>query len=325
MKRACITGCCGFVGRHFTRYLLDAGWHVTGIDDLSTGLKIYEWAFKPKSKVHLEIHYCDLRDFVRVTPPDFDLIIHCAAVVGGRLKIEGDPLAVATDLAIDADFFRWVSRKPNPTQKIVYFSSSAVYPVSFQGQAKMRLSEHYVSFDDHAIGMPDQTYGWSKLSGELLARYAVKNYGLNVVIYRPFSGYGEDQDLAYPFPSIVKRVVDREDPIIIWGSGQQTRDFIHIDDVVEAVMATMHELKPGEVLNLGSGVGISFESLVLKTYDAVLGESNRFVKVASDITKPEGVFWRVADTTKLSLMYKPKVSLEEGIKRVVAHLTAAKS
>ena len=76
--------------------------------------------------------------------------------------------------------------------------------------------------------------------------------------YRPFSGYGEDQSFDYPFPSLIRRVLNKEAPITIWGSGDQCRDFIHIDDIVEAVMQTKDVLKPGEVLNLGSGVSDEF-------------------------------------------------------------------
>lgn len=319
-KRALISGVAGFVGRHFATRLLDEGWEVTGVDNLVAGVHPTQWAFKPRSFSGFSFHEADFRDWMKRWPPQpYDLIIHCAAVVGGRLKIDGDPLAVATDLSIDADFFNWLTRHKSNSQKVVYFSSSAAYPVSLQGKARMRLSEHYQGFNDNRIGMPDMTYGMSKLIGEYLAKFAVENYGLDVVTYRPFGGYGEDQSFDYPFPSIVKRVLDREDPVVVWGSGDQTRDFIHIDDIVSAVLETMHELKPGEVLNLGSGVGTSFRQLADAVY-LVCRNSEGNYRVQNDPTKPEGVFWRVADTTKLNLMFTPKVGLEEGIRRVADFL-----
>ena len=319
MKRCAITGCCGFVGRHFVKRLTDDGWRVTGVDNLVAGIHPSKWAFTPKEWGAFEFRGIDVRNFMGDHLPNYDLIIHCAAIVGGRLMIENSPLRVATDLAIDADFFNWVSKGAKP--KVVYFSSSAVYPVAFQGQAKMRLHESMVTFDRPHVDMPDRTYGWAKLSGELLAKYAVEHYGLDVVIYRPFSGYGEDQDFSYPFPSIIKRVVEGQNPITVWGSGDQARDFIHIDDIVEAVLTTMHQLKPGETLNLGTGRAVTFKELV--NLAAInLGES--FI-VKNDSTKPEGVFWRVSDPTKMNLMYQPKVSLEAGIERVARHLTRHKT
>jgi GDP-L-fucose synthase len=313
MKRALVTGGCGFVGCHFVRRLLDDGWKVLVVDDLSSGIA-------PNSLIW-NFYRGDLRDYVKYVSPDYDLIIHCAAVVGGRLKIDGDPLAVATDLAIDSDLMRWVVKAKNKP-KVVYFSSSAVYPLELQTyHNRMKLQETLAGrFEFSRVATPDASYGWSKLTGEYLAQHAVKTYNADVVIYRPFSGYGEDQSFDYPFPSIIRRVVNKENPITIWGSGEQCRDFIHIDDIVEAVMQTKDVLKPGEVLNLGSGIPTSFKQLA----NAACGALDHNVKIVCDTTKPEGVFYRVADTYKLDQFYKPKVSLEEGIRRVAAHLTEVK-
>jgi len=119
-----------------------------------------------------------------------------------------------------------------------------------------------MNLDTQRWGVPDQTYGFAKLAGEFLARAAVRQYGMDVVIYRPFSGYGEDQALDYPFPSIIQRG-GQNARIRSWsgGSGLQTRDFIHIDDVVEAVVQTKDVLPNGAALNLGRGEAISFLQL----------------------------------------------------------------
>src|SRR5208282_23435 len=204
------------------------------------------------------------------------------AVVGGRLKIEGDPLAVATNLAIDADFFNWIARGKKP-KRVIYFSSSAVYPVELQERNRhCALSEALVDLNHHRFSLPDQTYGFAKFAGELLAKQAVEKYGVDVVIYRPFSGYGTDQALDYPFPAIIQRVKNHENPLTIWGSGDQERDFIHIDDIVEAVLATYDKLEPGSTLNLGTGIPTSFRSLVRRAA-RIAGYSS---KIVTDATKP---------------------------------------
>ena len=99
-----------------------------------------------------------------------------------------------------------------------------------------------IGFDQN-IGMPDMSYGWAKLTCEYLARLAYEKHGLKSVCYRPFSGYGEDQDNSYPFPSICKRVLAHQGAKVldVWGSGKQMRDFIHIDDCVAGVVATMDQ------------------------------------------------------------------------------------
>ena len=216
---------------------------------------------------------------------------------------------VATDLAIDADFFNLVVKsKPGP-RKVVYFSSSAAYPISLQTpERNCVLSESMIDFSGQ-LGLPDMTYGWAKLTGEFLARHAAKSYGLDVVCYRPFSGYGEDQDFTYPFPSVVRRVGNRESPLVVWGSGEQTRDFIYIEDVVDAVLATLDRIKPGEALNLGAGASVSFRQLAERAC-RIIGYQ---AELRNDPSKPEGVFARVGDCTEMHRWAKPKTSLDEGI------------
>jgi GDP-L-fucose synthase len=311
---ALVTGGCGFVGRHMAKKLLSLDYQVTLVDNLSTGLHPELWPVhlriperKSKDVVFLKT---DFRTYVRNAEPNFDLICHLAAVVGGRMTIDGDPLAVATDLAIDADLFNWVVGPVRP-RKLLYFSSSAAYPISLQtSECNRPLSEELISFGN-SIGVPDMTYGWSKLTGEFLAGFAVQKYGLDAVIYRPFSGYGEDQDFTYPFPSIVRRVAQRESPVVVWGSGEQLRDFIYIDDAIEAALVAKDRIAPGDALNLGSGVGTSFRSLAQITCE-VLGHKAR---VVNDPTKPEGVFARVGDCRRMLSYYLPKVTLKEGIQR----------
>ncbi len=301
-----ISGGCGFVGSHFANRMIRDGHEVTVVDINEYGLvpwgQQYHWVID------------DLRRFVTIRKADeFDLIIHCAAVVGGRLKIEGDPLEVATNLAIDADFFSWISKGKKP-KRVIYFSSSAVYPTELQERHRhLALSEALVDLNRKRFGLPDQTYGFAKFAGELLAKQAVEKYGVEVVIYRPFSGYGTDQSLDYPFPSIIQRVKNRENPLVIWGSGDQERDFIHVSDVIEAVLATYDKLKPGSTLNLGTGIATSFYSLAREA----AGIAGYLPEIVTDETKPEGVFSRVADTFLLEKYYKPKISLAEGIKRAL--------
>lgn len=285
-----ITGHLGFVGRSFLRYL--------GSKHEITGIDIKEGK--------------DCRDFFKESTQKFDLVIHLAAIVGGRETIEKEPLSVATDLSIDSEFFNWVIRTGQP--RVVYFSSSAAYPVHLQSpELKYTLKESDINLDD--IRLPDYTYGWSKLTGEYLAKF-VRQTGTKVYVFRPFSGYGADQDLTYPFPSFINRIKNKVDKFQIWGDGNQVRDFIHMDDIVEAVMYVVdNDINDYSAINLGNGIATSFNELA-QTMFKISGHTPKF-GIEHLIDKPIGVQYRVCDPKLFYSIYKPKYSLEERIKMIL--------
>lgn len=314
-----VTGGCGFVGRRIVRRLLETDDNeVLVIDNFQNAIPVEDWLFKPKYPERLIVRQGDCRTYFRMhrfTPAMFDAVAHCAAIVGGRLNIDRDPLAVATNLSIDSELFHWITREKDFKPKLIYFSSSAVYPLEMQTEEwHIPLEETKVMFSGNFFPKPDKTYGFAKLAGEYLADFASREYGLDVRVFRPFGGYGEDQDLNYPFPSIIKRIVQGEDPVTVWGSGNQERDFIYIDDVVSVVLDTLY-LKLG-TLNIGTGITTSFVGLATLACQT-LGVNPLIV---SDTTKPQGVFSRVANTAKLRQFYKlPFLTLAEGIKKVAKH------
>jgi nucleoside-diphosphate-sugar epimerase len=151
------------------------------------------------------------------------------------------------------------------------------------------------------------TYGWSKLVGEYLASFVD-----NVYVFRPFSGYGTDQDLNYPFPKYIERARNKENPFEVWGPGTQTRDFIHINDIVEAVLVAVKEDIKGPI-NLGWGRSTSF----LQLAEMVTYYAGYKAEIVTRPDKPVGCMHRVADATKMWEFYKPKITLEEGIERAM--------
>lgn len=310
-----ITGQRGFVGRHLWRALADRGRDLTGIDLISHD--VARWQHLVDTAGDEGGSGSDALDFFRTDTTRYDLAIHCAAVIGGRASIDGTPLSVATNLALDSWYFRWLARTGTP--KAVYFSSSAAYPTWLQGDGtdtrlldrRMLLGDRLreADIDLNVMRRPDQTYGFAKLAGETLAEYAD---GTKVTIVRPFSGYGEDQALDYPFPSFIDRARRRADPFDIWGDGEQVRDWIHIDDVVGATLAAVEQDVEGAV-NICTGRATSFNELA-KLVTAEAGYSPAFRHLPA---MPSGVHYRVGDPTKLLSFYQPKVSLEEGIRRAL--------
>lgn len=288
--RALVTGADGFVGRHMVAELRDRGWDVVGAD--------------VKSGV-------DARDVFRYEATRFDLVVHCAFHVGGRAAIDGEPRMLARNLELDAALFDWAVRTSQC--RVLYFSSSAAYPVDLQSDLtkRHRLHEHFILFDSRNAGRPDGRYGWAKLTGEELAA-AARLAGLPVTVVRPFSGYGEDQDNSYPFRAIVERARRREDPFAVWGPGTQVRDWVHISDVVAGALAVV-ESGADDPVNLCTGVGTS----ILELASMCCAE----VGYSPDLTplpdKPTGVAYRVGDPTRFHRYWQPKVTLEEGVRRAL--------
>lgn len=239
-------------------------------------------------------------------------VYHFAAIVGGRAKIEGDPMVVALDLSIDAEFFYWVCQ--HQPERVLYPSSSAAYPVNLQSSSgAVSLKETDIDFSKN-LGTPDMTYGWSKLTGEYLALIAAQHYGVSVACIRPFSGYGEDQDLSYPVPAIAARAAQKEDPFEVWGSGKQGRDFVHIDDIIDFILMLLDNVHDGSAYNIGSGKLTSFLDLI-RVFTGFAGY-NPSIKPLLD--KPVGVFSRYSNMKYVENKFgwKPKISLREGMRRV---------
>lgn len=345
MKYHLISGACGFVGRNLVKRLLrDTEDGLLLIDDLSVGTSPASWLWadeywperKPVSVTQELEHWGeqgrvflwkgDIRLFLQqwlnnptwfeqtydIPIHQFTDVFHFAAIVGGRAKIDGDPMMVALDLAIDAEFFYWAVR--HQPKRILYPSSSAAYPIQLQAQTgHQALAENAIDFKGN-LGKPDMTYGWSKLTGEYLARIAAEYYGLHVACVRPFSGYGEDQDLSYPIPAIARRAALREDPFEVWGTGKQGRDFVHIDDCVDAILFALDHIKDGSAMNIGSGHITSF----LEIIELFTSFAQYKPDILPLLDKPVGVHARYADMEYVfhQLGWKPQLSLTEGMRRV---------
>lgn len=299
--RALITGDRGFLGRHFTAELKRRGYEVYGMDTKTTptlDCRTYFRTYLSRGPVYQELNAGHL-----------DLVVHCAAVVGGRETIERDPLKTAESLSIDAEMFRWAAvARPG---RVLYISSSAAYPVSYQTGDLPGYRMHEIDIDAPRVTWePDEVYGWSKVTGELLAG-KLRAAGVPVTVVRPFSGYGADQDPSYPFRAILDRVRAGEDPVRMW-CGDCVRDWIHVDDLVAGALAVA-ESGTEEPVNLCTGVPTPFRDLGRMMVTAAGYEP----MILFDPDAPQGVAYRVGDPGRMLTYYTPKISIEEGIKRAL--------
>lgn len=299
-----MTGAAGFLGRRFVTYHIERGDTVVGVDNESAAGHKWPPGIYVKRRV-------DAGDWLLSTDQTFDLAYHFAAPVGGRVKIEDDPLFNADSLRLDSLFFRWAVGKVGTA---IYPSSSAVYGIGLQRSGEsVALREDMFSPRELSWPKPDEMYGFTKMAGEILAYHAAA-YGLRTLVLRPFSGYGEDQSLDYPVPAICERVRKREDPLVVWGSGLQSRDFIHVDDIVGATAALLAQDHKGyRAVNLGSGTATTF----IQVAAAAALIAGYTPQIETDESKPVGVAERYADAAAMHEVYKPTVSLAAGLRRII--------
>lgn len=308
MKRALISGSSGFVGTSMAVELKSRGYEVDGVD------------IRPGEHTNIVEDLVDVLRTDRMYAGNrahYDLFIHCAYHVGGRAMIDGVPDVLSANVELDAALFRW-ALEAQPTQ-ILYFSSSAVYPTILQresypyreGQTDRRLKEEDTHLGSDFLGMPDARYGWAKTNGEKLVD-AARESGLAVTVVRPASGCSAQQALTYPFPALAQRVRDGEDPFVIWGPEGQTRDFIHIMDVVKGALA-IAESGTRDPVNLCNGRAITMGQLAEMMWQEAHGNLDGFNPMY-DTTKPTGVFFRVLSPDNMLKYYQPTITLEDMVR-----------
>lgn len=293
MARILVTGSSGFLGSALCERLHMQGYSVDGLDVVpGTYTNIQQNAKNIKEK--------------------YDIIYHFAAYVGGREGIENNFLSVAANIEIDRIVFDYVLR--NNVERLIYPSSSAVYPVDNQDSKHCALSEYMIDFDTNNIGVSDHLYGWSKLTAERMLWELNKRCDTKISIVRPFSGYGPTQSTDYPVPNLLDIVKNNPEKLEVWGTGEQTRDFVYIDDVIDTLVWCMTDDIKYRTLNIGTGVATSFVELITVAHRLVHGVDPAYINKLTH--KPVGVLNRYCDPRlQQQLGIYPKTTLEQGIKK----------
>jgi UDP-glucose 4-epimerase len=304
--RVLITGGAGFIGSHLTDALVDAGHDVKIIDDLSVG-RLANVNKKVKTH-HISFVKGDLRDcgILRNSVQDIDAVVHLAAMTSIPLSFADPELTFATNVGITSNLLD-ASLKAN-VSRFVFASSCAVY-----GEPS------YLPIDEHHPTSPISPYAVSKLAAEQVCQDCLKENGLDVVVLRLFNVYGPRQSRMV-YSGVVSQFVYRARrglPLIIHGDGTQTRDFVHVSDVVSLVLrALVNDKTKGEVFNVGSGQQTSVNNLA----KIVLSASDSNSHVAYERQRVGDLRDSFADISKAGMLldYKPMVSLEKGLQRLVS-------
>jgi UDP-glucose 4-epimerase len=315
--RILITGGAGFIGSHLAERLLNDGHQVQVIDNLSTGKLENMETFKDHPKFSYVIGSILNRELMEQLVSKSEQIYHLAAAVGVKYIIENPLLSLKTNI-VGADNVLELANKYKC--KVLITSTSEVYGKSD------KLPFHETA--DRLMG-PIQISRWgyacSKSIDEFLALAFYREKKLPVVIARCFNTVGPRQTGQYGMvlPKFVKAAL-LDQPIIIYGSGKQTRCFADVSDVIDAFLSLMAEKKcEGEIFNVGTTEVISIEDLAKKVKDTC-GSKSKIEYMAYEDAYEEGfedMMHRMPDLDKIKrfIGYEPKINLDEIIQRMITH------
>lgn len=305
-SRILVTGGAGFIGSHLVDRLMKEGYEVAVLDNFSVG------------KTENIRHHLDSQSFnlvkgdirnsedVRKTVGDADVVFHLAAIVNVPLSVE-NPLLV-NDVNVRGTLNLLEASLKEDIQRFIYVSTCAVY-----GEAR------YLPINEEHPIMPLSPYGISKFAAEHYCKIFHMIHGLRTVCLRFFNVYGPRQSEG-PYSGVITQFINglrRGKPPIIYGDGEQTRDFVYVEDVVEASMLALNSQNcVGEVINVGTGKPTTITELakVLMRMFRETGAKPKYAPVrAGDIQNS------YADISKAErvLGYGPRIRLEEGIRRLL--------
>ncbi len=313
--RALITGGAGFIGSHLADALLTRGDSVILLDNLSTGRLDNIEHLRPRDDVEFVLGSILNADLIDDVMSRVDVCFHLAAAVGVQLIVDKPLESLATNIRGSEIVFEKAHKHGT---KVLVTSTSEIYGKNTSD----RLGEE----DDRILGSPLKSrwsYSEAKAIEEILAYTYWRQKGLPTVIVRLFNTVGPRQTGHYGMviPRFVSQAIKGE-PITVYGSGQQTRCFCYVGDVVESLLALVdHPEASGRAYNIGGVEEISMEGLAQRVI-AAAGSSSKIRYVPYDEAYEEGfedMQRRVPDTTRASELvgFTPKVGLDDILRMVV--------
>jgi len=302
--RVLVTGAGGFIGHHLTKYLVQRGYWVRGVD-----IKVPE--FEPT--VADEFLLLDLSqpdNCLRATE-GIDEVYGLAANMGGIGFIENNKAVIVRDNTL-INLNSIEAARVNGVKRYLYTSSACIYP----GYKQKETDVTPLREEDAYPADAEDGYGWEKLYMERVCRHYTEDFGLETRVVRfhnifgPLGTYDGGREKS---PAAICRKIalaQDGDDIEVWGDGEQTRSYCYIDDCVEGIYRLMRS-DHREPINLGQDRMISINELV----DMVAAIAGKRIGKQYDVTKPQGVRGRNSDNTQLRqvLNWEPSVSLEDGL------------
>ena len=264
-------------------------------------------------KTHSELDLMDdlaVQEFFDLERPEYVFLF--AAKVGGIISNRDHPAEfLYENLKIELNVIG--NAHKYKVKKLMMPGSTCIYP---------KLAEQPLKEESLLTGSLEPTneaYAIAKIAGIKLCQSFNKQYGTNFISVMPTSIYGPNDNFdpteSHVIPALIRRFhdakIDKLESVIMWGTGTPRREFMHVDDMADALVYLMNNYDGSELINIGMGDDIPINDLAIAISKVVGYEG----KIEHDLTKPDGTPRKLVDTSKLDETgWKPKVSLEEGLK-----------
>lgn len=309
-KKVLVTGGCGFIGSHVTEKLVANGAVVSVLDHIRPEKLSNIDSVKKQVKL-INGNISNLRT-CQLACQDQDIVIDMAARVGG---IEYNRIhqgsILRENLLIVCNMME--AARSSGVERFLQVSSACVYP-----RDVIIPTPETEGFRDE----PEPTnggYGWGKRMGELLGKYYAEEYGFKVGIVRPYNCYGPrdhfDPKVSHVIPALIRRVLEGENPLVVWGSGNQTRAFLFVEDLTDGILLATEKYCVPDPINLGTNEEVSIKELI----NLILKITNIQRDIVFDTSKPDGSPRRNSDNKKAQEKFGfiAKTRLAEGLKKTI--------
>jgi nucleoside-diphosphate-sugar epimerase len=324
-----VTGGTGFIGSVLVDALLSRGAHVIAADQLiapnaSSDVwkkrldRYHTICRKHDAEMNLEI--IDLsteRERFKhiLTKHDIDTVFMLSAVFGGRGFVDEQQAACSIGFAIDQNTIR-ACQESGTVERITYSSSACVYPPSLNKPGYL-LKESDVLSTGEGFASSDNLYGFQKIMTEMTLKVFHKEHGLKTSACRFLTVYGAGEfPTTHAISMLCERALEKEDPFVVWGSGEQERGFTYVTDIVEGQMLAAEKISDGTGVNLGWDKRYKIKDVVKMILEIC---AHKPMNVLYDKTKPEGPFSRALDMSlaRKLLDWEPRVNLRQGLEMTI--------
>ncbi|MGD8762024.1 MAG: SDR family oxidoreductase [Desulfobacteraceae bacterium] len=300
LKRALVTGGAGFIGSHIVDALVSDGCQVTVLDNLSTGSDLNLVTVMDR----ITFYKGDIRDrqMLEKAAQDCDVIFHLAAMISVPQTIE-DPVESASINEMGTLYVLETARKKG-IRRVIFSSSCAVYGDTPELPIKESMPLN-----------PGSPYAIQKITAEHYLRLGYELYGLETISLRYFNVYGPRQDPSSPYSGVISIFMNqaiRNQSPVIYGDGNQSRDFIHVTDVVTAnLLAARLASASGEIINLGTGSSVQINQL----WDMICTLAGSAIKPRYQPARPGDIYASVASAAwaEKLLGFKVDYPFEKGL------------